>query len=183
MLRITKYAHSCIRLESNGCALVIDPGVGTEPEALDGVDAVFVTHEHRDHADDLRLADLDVAVHAPTGSDINVDRLVRIDAGAMIEIAGFEVRAVGGFHARVVDAQIPCANLGYIVNGLLYHPGDAFHVPDRPIDTLLVPLQASWLKVSDCINFVRHVAPRQAVGIHDGQLTERGICNIMYLGY
>src|SRR5689334_14551696 len=46
-VRITKYSHSCLRVEADG-VLVVDPGVFSERSALDGADAVLVTHEHPD---------------------------------------------------------------------------------------------------------------------------------------
>ncbi len=48
-MRITKFGHACVRVEHDGHTLVIDPGGFTEPEAVDGADAVLVTHEHPDH--------------------------------------------------------------------------------------------------------------------------------------
>ncbi|WP_205623083.1 MBL fold metallo-hydrolase [Sciscionella marina] len=51
-MRITKFGHACVRVEKNGQAIVIDPGVmTTEPDVLAGVEAVLVTHEHFDHFD------------------------------------------------------------------------------------------------------------------------------------
>ena len=50
-MRLTKYAHSCLRVEHDGGVLVVDPGVFSEPAALDGADAVLITHEHPDHLD------------------------------------------------------------------------------------------------------------------------------------
>jgi hypothetical protein len=44
-----KFVHSCLRLDQDGRALVIDPGVWPEPEALARADAVLVTHEHFGH--------------------------------------------------------------------------------------------------------------------------------------
>src|SRR6266540_3365426 len=55
-MRLTKFSHACVRLEGDG-VLVIDPGGLSEPEALDGVDAVLITHEHFDHFEPGRLAD------------------------------------------------------------------------------------------------------------------------------
>ena len=55
-MRITKYTHSCLRVEGDG-VLVVDPGVFSERAALDGVDAVLITHEHPDHLDVDALAD------------------------------------------------------------------------------------------------------------------------------
>lgn len=55
-MKLTKLGHACVRLEKNGRALVIDPGALTpQDDALAGVEAVLVTHEHADHLDPDRL--------------------------------------------------------------------------------------------------------------------------------
>ena len=48
-MRITKFGHACIRIEHDGHTIVVDPGGFTQPEAVDGADAVLITHEHPDH--------------------------------------------------------------------------------------------------------------------------------------
>ncbi len=51
-MRFTKLGHSCVRLEKDGAALVIDPGTWSDAAAaLNGATAVLVTHEHPDHLD------------------------------------------------------------------------------------------------------------------------------------
>ncbi|MCW8218169.1 MBL fold metallo-hydrolase, partial [Streptomyces griseolus] len=52
---LIKKAHSCVRLERDGRALVIDPGGFSEDDAAVGADAILVTHEHPDHFDEGRL--------------------------------------------------------------------------------------------------------------------------------
>ena len=54
-MRLTRWSHSCVVLEAEGRKLVIDPGGWSEPRALNGVDAVLVTHEHGDHVDTDRV--------------------------------------------------------------------------------------------------------------------------------
>ena len=74
-----------------------------------------------------------------------------------------------------------CANLGYVVSAdgeSVYHPGDALAVPEVPITTLLVPMQASWLKTDEAIGFLRWVRPDRAIGIHDGQVNDRARASI-----
>jgi hypothetical protein len=68
-----------------------------------------------------------------------------------------------------------CANLGYRIEDALYHPGDSLAPPAAPVRMFLVPLQASWLKTAEAIEFVRAVGPERAAGIHDGQVNERGL--------
>ena len=96
-------------------------------------------------------------------------------------MAGFEVQTVGASHAPVVAGQEVCANLGYVVTAdgeSVYHPGDALAVPDASVTTLLVPMQASWLKTEEAIGFLRGVRPDRAVGIHDGQVNDRARASI-----
>ena len=172
--RITKYTHSCVRIERDGRVLVIDPGTWSEPYALHGADAVLVTHEHSDHIDVLRLAGLGVPVYAPADARITGLDVIGVQSGQSFTAAGFAVTAVGARHAPVFADEPDCPNHGYIIDGRLYHPGDALAVPDQPVETLLVPLQASWLKTAEAISFLRAVGPERAFGIHDAQINSRG---------
>jgi L-ascorbate metabolism protein UlaG (beta-lactamase superfamily) len=174
---LTRYTHSCARIEADGRVLVIDPGVWCEIEALAGCDAVLVTHEHGDHLDMDRLAGLDTPVYLPAEAEIDGEAdvpLIRVHAGQAFEAAGFGVVAVGGRHNPVYGDEPSCANLGYMVEGTLYHPGDALSLPEEDVETLLVPIQGAWLKTSEALEFVHAVAPRLSIGVHDAQVNERG---------
>jgi L-ascorbate metabolism protein UlaG (beta-lactamase superfamily) len=174
-MRITKYTHACVRLQhDDGGVLVIDPGEWSEPEALVGAHAILVTHEHSDHVDVLRLIGLGVKVYAPVGVRFDGLPVTEVQAGGEFDAAGFRVEAVAGQHATVHGQQPSCPNFGYVVDNALYHPGDALTLPDRPIETLLVPMQASWLKTAEALDFMLAAAHRRAFGIHDGQINERG---------
>ncbi|WP_328314899.1 MBL fold metallo-hydrolase [Streptomyces sp. NBC_00442] len=177
-MRITKYTHACVRLEHDGRVLVIDPGTWSEPAALAGADAVLVTHEHTDHIDVLRLAGLGVPVYAPAEANIPRVEVTGVSSGVGFTAGGFRVRAVGGRHASIHAGRPDCANLGYILDEAIYHPGDSLHVPDEPIETLLVPVQGSWMKTAEAIDFVRAIAPQRAFAIHDAQLNERGLSSV-----
>lgn len=187
-MRLIKYTHSCVRLEADGRALVVDPGIWAEADALDGVDHVLVTHEHPDHLDTERISAavatnpaLRVYVHADVARQLTDlgDAVVTVDTGDEFEAGGFPVRAVGRDHAEIYQGLPGIPNLGYVIDvgtagGGLYHPGDAFFVPDVPVATLLVPTSAPWLKVSESLDFVRAVGPRRAYSIHDAVVSKLG---------
>jgi L-ascorbate metabolism protein UlaG (beta-lactamase superfamily) len=177
-MRITKYTHACVRLEHDGRVLVIDPGTWTEPVALTGADAVLVTHEHADHIDVLRLAGLGVPVYGPADGNIPRLEITGVSSGEEFTAAGFRVRAVGGRHAFIYGGRPDCANLGYIIDEAIYHPGDSLHVPTQPIETLLVPAQGSWMKMAEAIDFVKAIKPQRAFPIHDAQLNDRGLSSV-----
>ncbi|GAA4690559.1 MBL fold metallo-hydrolase [Phytohabitans rumicis] len=177
-MRIIKFTHACVRLELGGRVLVIDPGVWSEPAALDGADAVLVTHEHADHVDVDRLAGLDVPVYAPAEASIPGLETTGVASGDEFTAAGFTVRAVGGRHALIYGGQPDCANLGYLVDEAVYHPGDSLHVPEQPVETLLVPAHGSWMKLDEAIDFVKAIKPRLAFPIHDAQINDRGLGSV-----
>lgn len=177
-MRITKYTHACVRLEHDGRVLVIDPGTWSEPAALTDADAVLVTHEHADHVDVLRLVGLGVPVYAPAEANIARLEFTGVSSGEEFTAAGFRVRAVGGRHAFIYGGQPDCANLGYIVDEAVYHPGDSLHVPEQPIETLLVPAQGSWMKMAEAIDFVKAIKPGRAFAIHDAQINDRGLSSV-----
>ena len=189
-MRLTKYTHSCVRVDDDDRHLVIDPGSfspdGELTTALDGVSAVLLTHEHPDHVNSEAIAGtaasrpgLEVWAPASVCTRLEEDgrlrgRCTSVEAGEAFTAGGFEVRAFGGQHA-VIHPTIPVvANVGYLVGGAVYHPGDSFVVPEEPVDTLLLPLHAPWSKTAEVLDHVIAVRARRVHQIHDGLLNERG---------
>jgi L-ascorbate metabolism protein UlaG (beta-lactamase superfamily) len=184
-MRLTKYTHSCIRLDDGSRALVIDPGTFSETQlALSGVHAVLVTHEHADHLDAPALlaaaqADTSLQVWAPAPVALALaelgDRITAVGAGESFSAGGFEVRTFGGLHALIHPlVAAPIANVCYLVESSVYHPGDSFTVPPMPVETLLIPIHAPWSKISEVIDFAAAVRAPRAFQIHDALLNEIG---------
>ncbi len=104
------------------------------------------------------------------GYDITV-----VAPGDVVEAGSFSLRFFGGTH-EVIHASIPTIeNVGVLVNGALYYPGDSYAVPeDVEVDTLAAPLGAPWLKIGDAMDYVLAVKPRRAFGTHDMTLSVAG---------
>jgi L-ascorbate metabolism protein UlaG (beta-lactamase superfamily) len=185
-MRITKFGHACVRIEHEGSSVVLDPGVFTEPEALDQASAVLITHEHADHVhpDLLRRSD------APIWTIEAVARLLREQApdvaervtvvrpGDRLEVAGLPVEVVGEKHAVIHPDYDRFDNSGYLLTvgeWSVYHPGDSLTGPGRPVDVLLAPVSAPWLKVSEAVDFVRAVGAPRSLGIHDRVYSDIGL--------
>jgi L-ascorbate metabolism protein UlaG (beta-lactamase superfamily) len=188
-MELTKHGHACVALGDGERRLVVDPGVFTEESALDGASAVLVTHEHPDHfvPERLRAAlDADPALEVWTNTSVAAQleglgpRVHVVGHGDAVTVAGFDVHVHGELHAEIHPDIPRIPNIGFLVDGLVFHPGDALTVPDEPVTTLLLPVHAPWSKVSEIIDYVRAVHADRAYAVHDGLLNDTGFG--MYAG-
>ena len=184
-MRIIKFGHACVRIEYDGVAVVVDPGVFTEVGAVDGADAVLVTHEHADHylPDNLRATDAPVFTIDAVAGKIREDapdvaeRVTVVRPGQEFD-AGLPVRAVGELHAVIHPEMQRFFNSGYVVTAgeeKVYHPGDALTPPEEEVDLLCVPVSAPWLKASEAVDFARAVKAPRNLAIHDRVYSEAGL--------
>ena len=184
-MRLTKFGHSCLLVEEGGARVLLDPGSFSEGfETLEGLTAVCLTHQHVDHVDRERvrpLLDRNPGVRVVSdegsaealgeaGADVEV-----VHDGDELALGGLALRVVGRDHAAV-HPEIPMVpNVGYLVGGRLFHPGDALTMPGEPVEVLAVPAGAPWLKLADAVDYLREVGPRVAVPVHEKVLSEVGI--------
>jgi L-ascorbate metabolism protein UlaG (beta-lactamase superfamily) len=186
-VRLTKFGHSCVRLDGPGGRLVIDPGGLTDDAAIEDADSILITHEHFDHFSEGRIrtaAQVNRGLQVWTVSAVAEllsgigEQLHIIGDGDAFSTAGFEIEAHGRWHA-VVHADIPrITNTGFLIDQRLFHPGDALTVPDKRVETLMLPMHAPWSRISDLIDWVREVAPARALAVHDGALNVIGLAMV-----
>jgi L-ascorbate metabolism protein UlaG (beta-lactamase superfamily) len=182
-MRLTKLGHACVRIEHGDTTVVIDPGLFTEADALQGADAVLITHEHMDHFAEDRLR---AAVEADPALRIWTNRAVAgqldgiaahvrvVGEGDAFDIDGLPVSVHGEWHA-VIHPDIPrVGNVGFLLDGRLFHPGDALTLPPHRVDTLLLPIAGPWTKVSELIDYTREAGAGRAVAVHEAVLGEVG---------
>jgi L-ascorbate metabolism protein UlaG (beta-lactamase superfamily) len=187
VVELYKYGHACVALEADGRRLVIDPGTLTPEDAIAGADAVLVTHEHADHYSAEKLAaalEANPALQIWTNSSVakafdgDAARVHPVGEGDTFIANGFGVRVFGQWHA-LIHPDIPrVANIGFLVDDEVFHPGDALTVPDVPVGTLMLPVHAPWSRTGDLIDWVREVKPGRAFGVHDGALNGIGLAMV-----
>ncbi|MET7985861.1 MULTISPECIES: MBL fold metallo-hydrolase [unclassified Streptomyces] len=184
-MQLIKHAHACVSLVEDGRRIAIDPGTFTPDakEVVAAADAVLITHEHFDHFDeDLIARALDARPGLRVyGPDSVVGRwaarrgqVIAVADGDRLDVAGFDVAVSGDLHAAI-HRDIPrVTNVGYLVDGRVHHPGDAYHVPPAPVDTLLLPTSGPWTQLGRAADYVREVAPNRLVQIHEIMLSRTG---------
>ena len=196
-MNLTKHAHACISIEDRGAHILLDPGTFTPNahELLARADVVLVTHSHFDHFDagavvaalgarpELQVFGPADVINCLTEAGANADQAHSVSDHQRLNLAGFDIAVFGGSHANIHEGIAVPTNVGYLIADTVYHPGDSYVIPDAPVHTLLIPSSGPWTKVAEAIDFVRAIAPRQTVPIHDVLLSEVGVRSFaMFLG-
>ncbi|GGO59546.1 MBL fold metallo-hydrolase [Microbacterium nanhaiense] len=182
-MQIIKHEHARLTVRNSGESLIIDPGSFSESLGdLGNVVGVVITHEHPDHwtPDHLKriarefpralfFSTTAVAEAAPV--DVTVVR-----PGDSVSVGSFSLSFFGGTHNEIHSSIPPVDNVGVLVNGSLYYPGDSYAVPDGiDVEVLAAPVGAPWLKIGEAMDYVLEVAPRHAFPIHEATLSPAGL--------
>lgn len=181
-MKLTKYEHACFTVEKDDQILVVDPGgFTTDFIAPENVVGVVITHEHPDHFDYEQIVaimdknpDAIIVGHEDIMKQIEVFTTRNVTAGDTITISPFKLEFFGGQHAVIHPSYPLVANLGVLIEELLYYPGDSFTLPNKPVDTLALPVGAPWLKLNEVIDFATAIKPRLAFPTHDAVLSDIG---------
>lgn len=179
-MQITHYGHACVLVETGSSRLLFDPGAFSAGfEDARELSAILITHQHYDHLDLEKLQPLldanpDVQLFADSGSAAQLAEkgiaARAVSPGETFDVAGTTIDTLGGDHA-VIHPDIPMIpNVAYLLDGFL-HPGDSLFVPQQPVDILAIPTGAPWLKAGEAVDYLRAVAPRVAVPIHEAVLS------------
>ena len=181
-IQLTTLGHSCVLVEDAErpeAKLLLDPGSLTPAlSPIADLGAVLVTHAHADHIDPEQIRRLREHVPVPVYGDAatvsllqdaGVDDLHELPTGAS-EIAGLPVSVSEWSHETIYPGVPLPTDLGLLLAGRVFAPGDAFAVPEFPVEVLLLPTGAPWMKLSEAIDYLREVSPRLAVPVHDGGL-------------
>jgi L-ascorbate metabolism protein UlaG (beta-lactamase superfamily) len=169
---------------------------------LHSVDLILASHKHSDHLDPGTLPDLmagspgallvvpEAHVEHARSLGLPADRIEGIDAGGVVERAGFRVRAIPSAHEGLdTDAAGHHLYLGFVIGaeGLrLYHSGDSLAYDGLtdwlgvgPFDALFLPINGrdpargvpGNMSAAEAVDLAARVRPRFVVPHHYDMFT------------
>ena len=179
-MKITKYGHCCLLIDTCGVRFLTDPGSFStmQNEARD-LDAVLITHEHADHLHVESLKEVlannpnaIVITNTAVGKILEKEGIAynNVSDGDTQDVKGVMIEGLGTEHAEIFEKLGLVENTGYFIDGKLFYPGDAFFDPERPVDVLALPVAGPWMKISEAIRYALVVKPRVAFPVHDAVL-------------
>lgn len=181
-MKITRFGHAALLVETDTTRLVIDPGgfCGDEVFDLTDVDGIVVTHQHPDHLDQQRIGRL---LENNPGAVLRCDpETAEILEGWTANAEGLDtvvgdltITGVGARHAVIVPEVARIANVGVLVSDgstTLFHPGDTYEYAPTGVDVLAIPLGAPWAKLSETVDFAQRVGAAKVFPIHDLTISE-----------
>lgn len=184
-MQITRFGHAALLVEAADTRILIDPGAFSPDDtfALEGLDAIILTHQHADHIDQSRAPGLlernpdAVLVSDPESAGLldfggwqpNSDGLETV-------VKGITIRGVGARHAVILPTIPRIANVGVFLTAAdqptLFHPGDTYEYAPTGVDVLALPLSGPWGKLSETVDFAQRVAPTTLFPIHDRTISD-----------
>ena len=181
-MKLTKYDYACFTVKKDDQVLVVDPGNFSDDFiAPHHVAAVVVTHQHADHFDKERLAEIfakndDVLILGPADviDKVEIENKRVVSTGETVVVGAFTLEFFGGVHALIHSSIPRLQNLGVMINDLIYYPGDSLDIPNKPVDVLAITAAAPWLKIGEAMDFLTAIHPRLAFPTHDAVASNKG---------
>lgn len=179
-MKITKLEHSGIIIEKDGYNIVFDPVEFKEKiPRLEKVVAIIITHKHGDHLQPEIIARIrhdnpSAKVFITSDAALLIEDATVVNNGDSFKVGGFKLEFFGKNHAAIIPGQIPCENIGVVIDDSVVNPGDSFDYPNVETNVLFVAIAAPWLKIVESMNYVESVKPKIVIPVHNALLSEFG---------
>lgn len=174
-MRITKFVHSCLLVESPDHNALIDPGNFTwnshllHINSLPRLDHIVITHEHPDHYDEPGLRKLShrfprttIITNKNLAEDIKKLGLSNpVHVGSDDNLVVFEAT-----HEPLPLDTPQVVNIGVHIADKLTHPGDSYDF-DHTREILALPLTGPFTSYKQALDVIVRLKPKIVLPLHD----------------
>jgi L-ascorbate metabolism protein UlaG (beta-lactamase superfamily) len=170
-MKITKFVHSCLLVETPDRVALFDPGVmstsALDIDSLGRLDDVFITHGHSDHYDSGfiqkltdKFPDLRITATPETVTQLGEAGITASDQ------APEGVTFFDSPHESVKPLFPQPQETGFHYLEALSHPGDS-HSFHETKAILALPITAPWGSTIKALNLALELKPKFVLPIHD----------------
>jgi L-ascorbate metabolism protein UlaG (beta-lactamase superfamily) len=175
-MKITKYVHSCILVETSGRVALFDPGAMSyeafDLDKLSHLDDILITHVHQDHFHMPFVKDL--VAKFPDATIVTTEEVVR-----QLEVEGIKaqssvIEGVDFFsapHENVEPVFPQPEEIGIHYLDVLTNPGDS-HSFGETKQILALPITAPWGSAIKALNLTLELKPKFVIPLHDWHWNE-----------
>jgi L-ascorbate metabolism protein UlaG (beta-lactamase superfamily) len=170
-MKVTKFIHSCLLVETPDRVAIFDPGVMSEQaldiDAITKLDDIFITHIHADHYSAELIKQL--VDKFPEVRITSTPEVVAQLADASIKASDQPPAGVTFFdspHESVKPLFDSPQEIGIHYLDKLSHPGDSHSFYETKA-ILALPITAPWGSTIKALNLVLELKPRYVLPIHD----------------
>ncbi len=174
-MKVTKFVHSCLLVETPRTNVLIDPGNFTwashllQVDKLPTLDFIVITHEHPDHYDEHGLTKL--SNRFPHSTVITNDQLADkikalklpnpIHAGSEDNLVVFEAK-----HEPLPLDTPNVVNIGVHVADKLTYSGDSYDL-EHTREVLALPLTGPFASYKQALDVIVKLKPKVFLPLHD----------------
>lgn len=181
-MKVKKYPQSHLVISNGASKIVIDPGMytfkqGFKPAEFSDCQAILITHAHPDHLDQDNIKAV-VNGKQIFGNAHVVEYLKELGVEAVeiknhqpFEAGDFKVMAIDLPHCKMQDGSDGPPNTGFLIEGVLFHPGDGDIAPEGlTSDNVALPIAGPSIILDGALKFAQDLEAKLVIPIHyDGR--------------
>lgn len=176
---IKKYPQSHLKIIGQKTKLCIDPGFytfeinnGFPVSEFASCDAFLITHAHPDHLDPQTIKEV-VGDRLVFGNQDVVSTLLKLNVlCSLVEdrkkftIGEFEIEPFNIPHCLMADGTPGPPNTGYLINEILFHPGDGVKPVEVKSHNVALPIAGPTINFDNALNFAKSLQAKFIIPIH-----------------
>lgn len=176
-MKIIKYPQSQLIIVGENTKILIDPGnitfkKGFKDEQFTGMDGYLITHQHADHLDPQNIKAV-VSNSKVYGNADVVEKLQEFGVKAEVikdrekfQIGEFLIEAVDLPHSPLPSGAPVPPNTGFLINEVLFHPGDSVQMRDVLVNNLALPIAGPNINFENALSLAKNMQAKVLIPIH-----------------